>query len=382
MSMQVFLYKISDYHEEKISELIKKILDLSFAAKTLSGKRVFVKPNLLTRKSPDRAVTTHPFIIKEICSYFRNKGATVLIGDSPGGPNSHAWLKSIYQISGMSWAAREAGVELNYDLTAKEIDLNFKGTTKSIQLMKQVVDSDIIINVPKFKTHGLTVITGGPKNLYGCVPGLIKAQYHLELAQLESFCELLVSIADFLKPELTILDAILAMEGDGPSGGTPKHMGYLLASKDCFAIDVVASNIIGLNPKNIPILKIAERKKIISLEKDAIEIIGDKDYEIIPFIMPITTKHADFSDKFAKVIPENLLKGIYGYLKPTVHFSKEKCTTCNICIKSCPVGALRMESDVPSVDKNECIYCYCCQEICPNDAVILRKSTIFKRLFG
>ena len=378
---KVFTYKCTDYNDVSIGSYIQQIIDTSFPDEVFDNKTVFVKPNLLMRKAPEQAVTTHPTLVKEVCLYFIKKGAKVIIGDSPGGPNSTAWLKSVYKATGMSWAAEESGAELNYDLTPCNKSIKFRNSHKELQVLKAVVDSDYLINLPKCKTHGLTVFTGGPKNLYGCIPGLIKAKYHLELSELENFCELIIALAELLKPDLTIMDAIVGMEGEGPSGGTPKYLGYIIGSKNPYFVDIIATQMIGLEPLETPVLKLAHKRGIFSLADDGINRIGHTETEIVPFKMPVATKYADFSDRLTGRLPQKLVARIYKWLKPTLVFSEEKCTACKVCIESCPASAMELYEKKPKVSTKECIYCYCCHELCPKGAVSVKKPILARWLF-
>jgi len=378
----VHTYKCNDYEDTRIKEYINRIINDSFLNQVFKSKTVFIKPNLLTRRTPEQAVTTHPILVKEVCSYFITKGARVIIGDSPGGPNSISRLRSVYKATGMDWAAEESGAELNFDLTPYKVNIKLKNIDRELQLLKAVVDSDYLINMPKLKTHGLTVVTGGPKNLYGCIPGLIKAKYHLELSDIENFCDLIIKINEFLSPSITIMDAIVGMEGEGPSSGSPKFAGYIIASTESYQVDIAAAQIIGIKPSEIPLLKLAHERGIISLTDDIVTHLGDTNKEVVPFEIPVATKYADFSDRFAKRVPKRLLGSIYKWLKPVVKFSNEKCTACKMCIESCPAEALVMEKKIPKVDLNECIYCYCCQELCPSSAVTVKKPVLAKWLFN
>lgn len=378
---KVFVYKCTDYKDAKIRFYLKQIIDNSFPGEVFKNKTVFIKPNLLTRRNPDQAVTTHPVLVKEVSLYFKEKGAKVIIGDSPGGPNSMSWLKSVYKATGMIWAAKESGAELNYDLTPCKQSINIKNSNKELQVLKAVVDSDYLINMPKCKTHGLTVFTGGPKNLYGCIPGLIKAKYHLELAELENFCGLIITLNELLKPNLTIMDAIIGMEGEGPSSGIPKYLGYIIGSKNPYLVDITAAKMIGLDPLEIPVLKIAHERGIFSLTDDSVVHVSHTIKEVVHFKIPLATKYADFSDRFAKRVPSNLLGRIYKWLKPVLVFSEEKCTSCKICIESCPASALKMYNKKPKVNIKKCIYCYCCQELCPKSAVSVKKPLLARLLF-
>ncbi len=378
----VYTYKCKDYEDVRIVEYVHKILEGTFPNEDFNGKTVFIKPNLLTRRTPEQAVTTHPVLVKEVCSYFISKEARVIIGDSPGGPNSISYLRSVYKTTGMSWAAEESGAELNFDLTPQKVSVKIKSMNREVQLLKVVMESDYLINMPKLKTHGLTVITGGPKNLYGCIPGLMKAKYHLELSDVENFCELIIEINEFLNPHITIMDAIVGMEGEGPSSGSPKFAGYIIASTQSYLVDILAAQMIGLKPLEIPLLKLAYERGIISLTEDIVTHLGDTNKEVVPFYIPIATKYADFSDRFAKRVPKRLLGSIYKWLKPVLHFSNGKCTACKVCIESCPAGALDMQRKSPKVDLNKCIYCYCCQELCPSNAVTVKKPALARWLFN
>src|SRR6056297_331119 len=243
------------------------------------GDRVVFKINLLMGKAPEAAVTTNPEFIRALAKKVKELGAEVIIADSPGGPFNDKLLKRAYQKSGLFEMAAEEGLKLNYNTDSKKHEYKAGKINKSFQLASYLEDADVIINLPKLKTHGLTMYTGAVKNLFGCIPGILKAEYHLRMQSVYDFSRMLNDLALLVKPDLTIMDAVIGMEGEGPSNGMAKSFNYLLASKSPFYLDLAAVKIIGIDKASkVPSIKAAYEDNII-FEDDLI-LKGD---ELFPF---------------------------------------------------------------------------------------------------
>lgn len=359
---------------KKISELLAELGGIESYVKP--GQNVLLKVNLLMEKPAETMVTTHPLVVKVIAKMVRDAGANLFIGDSPGGPFSKVLLERAYQRTGLKEVAREVGAELNYNI--KQEKVAFDGVlNKSFVLGKYVTEADIIINIAKLKTHGLTMMTGAVKNLFGTIPGLLKAEYHLKMPQVADFAEMLVELALCVKPVLNIVDGVWGMEGEGPSAGKTRNFSYLFASKSPFAVDIALAYFLGITPvSKAPIIRAASKRGLIS-SKDEIIFVGDK---LIP---PGNVEIPDFienSNLIDRKLPKFLAKLLEPLLKPRPVFISEECTGCQICYQSCPPQAIRMNNHKPEVVLDECIRCFCCQELCKYQAVKVKRPLLGKVL--
>jgi uncharacterized protein (DUF362 family) len=275
----------------------------------------------------------------------KSKGSVPIIGESSGGVGV---TEKAFEISGIKKIASQHNIAIvNFERNIT-YELEITTLSRKFPIAKPLLDSDLVISLPKLKTHTFMLYTGAVKNLFGALPGKWKNLAH-ELAQEPGkFANLLLDIYLAVNPKLAIMDGILAMEGNGPSAGKPKWTNLILASQNCLALDFVACQIIGYNPFGIYVIREAIKRKLLAFEK--IEVVGEKLENIkIDFEKPVS----------------ELSKNIFPKVNP------KKCKQCWLCVKSCPVNALT-ENEFPILNKSKCIQCYCCHELCPNNAVILQ----------
>ncbi|MBN2008665.1 DUF362 domain-containing protein [candidate division KSB1 bacterium] len=335
-----------------------------------SGQHVHVKPNMLTAKEPERAATTHPAVVRAVVEYIQQADIKITIGDSPAGiskPIEHYWEKT-----GLKEVADKTGASL--------IPLEKKGVVerrinnKSYYIAQAIADADVVINVCKLKTHGLTLMTGAIKNMFGTIPGVQKGEFHKIAPKLRDFANVLVDVFQSVRPALTVMDAIVGMEGSGPSSGTPKKFGYLLAGHDAVAIDTVASHIMGFNPHEIITSVIAAER---GLGCNDIENIDIRNIDRLQ-IHSVDTELP--SNRILYYTPEFLIKlvGKLVWIRPRAN--KERCRRCGVCIHNCPVQAMNDEDGLPIIDYNVCIKCFCCDESCPHQAIEQEMSWLARKL--
>jgi uncharacterized protein (DUF362 family)/ferredoxin len=329
-----------------------------------SGERILLKPNLLVPRASDDAVTTHPSVFRAVAELLAEAGAILSYGDSPG-------------FGGASIAARRAGLagiadELDIPLAdfATRVHVSFPDgrLVKRFALAKGVVDADGIVSLPKLKTHGLTRMTGAIKNQFGCVPGVLKAEFHARLPNADLFSQMLVDLNRLLRPRLFVMDGIVGMEGNGPQGGRPRPMNVLLASGDPVAIDATVCRLIGLGPELVPPLVYGEahglgRTSEIDWVGDPIDAFVARDFDVNRNPRSTTDPPGRVSRLARRlVVPRPAIRG-------------ERCTRCGTCVAVCPVSpkAVRFGNEartgVPEHDYARCIRCYCCQEMCPERAI-------------
>ncbi len=334
------------------------------------GQRVLLKPNLLIPARPGRAITTHPAIVEAMIKLVREAGGEPFIADSPGGPlHNPPGMRRLYRDTGLKEVAERTGVPLHYDAAAIQVPTPDGVLLKRLDLLKVWQEADVIIALPKLKTHGLTTITGATKILFGLVPGLTKSGYHSKLADLDRFCDMLLDIVACVRPALFVMDGVLGMEGNGPSlHGSPRRVGVLLASQDAVAMDAVVCQIIGLDPDRLPLFRAAARHGWWPME---ITVAGTPVAEVaVPdFRLPSTTQAAT-----RRTGRGWLSQLATDALTPRPVPQRGHCTACGTCVRICPRQAITIVDRLAVVDDERCIRCYCCHEICPEAAIDLEFS--------
>jgi len=346
----------------------------------LPGQRVFLKVNLLMKKRPDEAVTTHPSVVEAVVRLVQEAGGIPIIGDSPGGPYTVNALRAIYVRSGLQEVAERTGALLNQNVEQVVVPHPEGGIIKSLTVTKSVVDADVVIPISKLKTHGMMTLTGAVKILFGVIPGLLKAEYHFKMANTKDFARLLVDIVTWVKPALNIMDGIVAMEGDGPSAGKPRNIGALLLSPDPFALDVVAADLINLKPEKVPTIMVARELGLASRWED-VELRGDARslWRVKDFVIP-RAYGVNFLDMTP--LPASVKRFLLNRIRPRPVFRHEQCVGCQDCMHNCPPQALRMnEAKRPVADLEACIRCFCCQELCPQKAVEIKRPWFTRTFF-
>jgi uncharacterized protein (DUF362 family)/Pyruvate/2-oxoacid:ferredoxin oxidoreductase delta subunit len=383
MPSPVILKYCTDYNNEVETKLRAGLSELGgMPAFVKPGQRVLLKVNLLMKKRPEDAVTTHPSVVEAVVRLVQEAGGIPIIGDSPGGPYNNNALQGIYSRSGLLAVAQRTGAELNQDFGQIEKPFPEGRVVKRLTIASCVAEADVVIGISKLKTHGMMTITGAVKNLYGVIPGLLKVEYHLKMPDLMDFARLLVDIARFVKPALSIMDGIVGMEGAGPSAGQPRKIGALLLSSDPFALDVAAVDLIGLKPEKIPTIR-AARERGLASGPEEIDLQGDARslWKIENFHVPQNNVSVNFLDRFP--LPgKKARRFLLNRLRPRPVFNHDKCKSCHDCLHNCPPQALEMNKQKhPVADLEVCIRCFCCQELCPYQAVEIYRPWLGRKLF-
>lgn len=377
MTAPVSLSRCATYEPSAVTAALEEALAPlgGMAAFVSPGQRVLLKPNLLSKADPTRAVTTHPEVLRAVIRAVKacSPGA-LLVGDSPGGRNSPGGVRKLWDECGISAVCAEEGAELvllDDDVTT--VANPHSQLYSSFMLGAAAVEADVLINLPKLKTHGFMLYTGAVKNMFGCIPGLAKAQFHVKVPERADFAEMLVDLALACAPELTIMDGVIGMEGDGPAGGKPIEIGAVLASADPFALDVVASSIAGFAPGEVYSVDIAHRRGLAPLSPDDVEVRGVPWVEFTPdrFERPHTSMTLKVPGWVA-----NALKGAI-IARPELG-DAANCTGCATCRENCPVEAIEMRDRKPRFDYEKCIRCYCCQELCPPQVLRLHSPWLLR----
>ncbi len=361
-----------NYDYSNVYDCIKKsFLNLGGIEKFISkGETVLLKVNMLMRKHPDSAVTTHPVFVRALAAILAEHGANVIIGDSPGGPFNEKLLKKQYRVCGFEKAAKESGAKLNFD-TGTVVIKNKKGLVlKRMEITSMLENAHKVISVAKLKTHGMMTYTGAVKNMFGVIPGVYKTEYHMKMPDPNVFADALIDVCLYANPILSFIDGIVAMEGNGPSNGVPREMGVVLASDSPYDVDVVATQIINFKPSIVPTVK-RSLKRGLAKPFNKINLVGDD----IEWFMVRNFKLPSHQ----KVFPAgNIYRNL---IKQRPRFDYKKCIGCGHCAESCPPKIIRMINGKPRLNSKKCISCFCCQELCPHDAIYIHTPKIHKVIF-
>lgn len=329
-----------------------------------SNSKLLLKPNLLSARLPESCVNTHPEFVRAVIEVLKKRTSRIQLGDSPGG---YANYEEVLEKSGMKKIAQESGIEIVKFEKSKLVD--------SIPIAEEVLDADMVISLPKFKTHCLTIITAGVKNCFGCIPGLFKSQVHKENPKAIDLSRVLLKVYRIVRPRITIVDAIYSMQGDGPSAGNPRKTGLILAGQDAVSVDSVLSYLIGVDPLTIPTNRIAYQEGLGETELKRIEIVPGPNWDefrIDNFQLPRIS--------LLERLPQPLISLAGKLIKFYPEIIPDKCVKCGICLKSCPVEAISFSAHSAIIDHKKCILCLCCQEVCPESAVEVKRSYLAKKL--
>ena len=348
------------------------------------GERIVLKANLLRAAPPESAICTHPAVVEAAAKLVKEAGGTPVICDSPGGAlHKEAVLRNLYEKTGRAAAAAAAGAELSMDSSTRTVSLPEGKVLRQAEIITPVAEADGVIDLCKMKTHVLMSMTGAVKNLFGVIPGLSKVGYHATHPDHETFADVLLDLTGYVKPRLSLMDGILAMEGDGPgSSGTPRQAGLLLASANPLALDTAAGAIMNLPRQDNPVLLAAERRGLTPCRMEDVELIGGtvEELRMADYKFPASTKSnlMDFLGPLARPA-ERLCKKAFSQ---TPRIDGAKCVGCGICAKSCPGQAIAMTAPGKKahIDQKDCIRCYCCHELCPQRAVELHQSWLGRLL--
>jgi uncharacterized protein (DUF362 family)/NAD-dependent dihydropyrimidine dehydrogenase PreA subunit len=338
------------------------------------GESILLKPNLLLGDSPERGSTTHPAIFEAAVTVFASAGAKLFYGDSPGFGSPQGAVRS----SGLAAIAKRFGMSLA-DFSEMVDTPNPEGILiKQFQIAKGLCNVDSVINLPKFKTHGLTRLTGAVKNLFGCLPGVQKAAFHARLPDERQFSEMLVDLAELIKPRLHIMDGILGMEGNGPRNGQMRQVGVILLSTNPHALDYCVARIMNLEPGLVPTLKAAQVHGLLNPEEISIlgESLGDcviEDYDVNRSKMSTTGNQRFY------------MPLLNHWVTPKPVIEAMKCSRCGRCVSICPVtpkaiGFSNGRQQSPQYNYDRCIRCYCCQEMCPDEAISVKTPLVGRLL--
>lgn len=371
MDNKVSLQQLTKYDPAAVDSAMQQVLEPlgGIEAFVKPGQQVLLKPNLLAGKPPEKAVTTHPQIVRAVIELAQRAGGIVSVGDSPGigSPENVARKSGILEIiesTGARFSPFEESVKIRPE----------GGTFHELEVAREVLDADVIINLPKLKTHQMMGLTCAVKNMFGAVVGLRKPRLHLQAGtDKEFFALMLLELCEQLAPQLNIVDAVVGMEGEGPGSGDPVEIGALLAGSNAQAVDTVATALVGMHPRQVwtQIKAMESGRPWTRLEE--LQLYGTP-------LAELQTEHF----RPAKMTDVNFgLRGpLKRYLKNSLTarpvVDSDVCRLCNDCVKHCPPAAMRIADSRLQIDYERCIRCFCCQELCPHGALHTRQGLLLK----
>ncbi len=362
---KVSIVRAVDYGRAGIDAAVEEAVELIGGLEQMvkPGSRVFVKINHLSPASPaERGIVTHPAFVEAVLKLLKRTGARVTVGDDIDSGSGDG-----FQVSGFRRMCRRAGVALVNLREAGFVETRCKGyILEKVYLSRIAMDADMIVNLPKLKTHSLTVLTGGVKNMYGTIPNGLRTRFHGEYVRREDFARVLTDIFSAVRPQLTVMDGVMAMEGEGPSGGRLRRLGVVLASRDAVALDAVATGIIGLAPMDILTTRYCSERGLGVGQVRDIEVVGERMEEVaVPdFRLPLSGTAVLMGR-----VPRFLARSVSAQLSPGPRVVEQRCTGCFECVRVCPAGAISASGKSVEIDHGICIRCMCCHEVCRFDAI-------------
>jgi uncharacterized protein (DUF362 family)/Pyruvate/2-oxoacid:ferredoxin oxidoreductase delta subunit len=330
----------------------------------LGGKRILLKPNLAAARKPERGVTTHPEVVGAAIDFFKERGCAVSVGDSPAG--AVRGVHRVWEKTGMLEICRARGAQLVNFEAGGWVEKTVRG--RSYRIARAALECDHLVNLPKFKTHVLTLVTGAVKNTFGCIPGFAKSAFHLRFPKPPAMSTVIVDVFNAVDPWINLVDAVEAMDGNGPSSGRLRHLGLVAASTDAVALDVVLSRIVGIDPVQVPTTREALVRRG-SAEPGPITVVGDQAHACGEgFDIP--------SNWHFFLIPDALsrLALRWFWVKPRVEAAI--CTGCGDCAAICAASAIGVVGGKAVVRQDRCVSCLCCIEACPAGAIEPQKSRL------
>lgn len=369
---KVYLESLDDYEYENVKSVVfpmfdKVLCDNGWGKDFFEGKNVAVKPNLLHKTGVEKCVTTHPSYTRAACEYFTSLGASVIVCDSPGGLYNKALVEGVAKETGTLEAAKLGGGVFNEDY-GFEMRSDHEYSKYSFNIINPLVKADVIVNLARLKTHALCEMTAAVKNMFGSIPGLQKAEQHARFPSKDSFASMICDVCLINSPQINLVDCVICMEGNGPSGGTLRKMGAVAVSANPFAVDLLCCHMMGYGYDEVGTIKSAVSRGLCPDSVEKLEIIGD-DYKkyVCKFKRPDST-----AGGLVKQIPSVFGGRLRDALERKPVINKKKCIGCGICKNNCPVDAIVIKDKKAQIDKTKCIKCYCCQEFCPKIAVKAR----------
>lgn len=345
------------------------------------GCSVVIKPNLVIRRSPDEATTTHPEVVGAVIRTVKRLGAgSVTIAESSGGIYNKAAMSAVYSGCGITAICEREGAQLHQDYGYTNIECPDALQCHQFNIINPIVSADVVIDIAKLKTHAMTGFSGCVKNMFGSVPGLGKPEMHCQYPDMSEFQQMIVDLCTLTAPTISIMDAIDCMEGDGPTGGSKRFVGALLAGVNPFAVDVAACNLIAVKPEAIFMLKHGIDRGLSPKSLEEVELIGDSiaSLRVDDFVQP-KTKMRNVTESFPSFM-QPFVNMAAPLIAPRPLINAAKCVGCGKCAESCPQHTIEINSKKRRaiIKYSNCIRCYCCHEMCPVKAIDIKRRLIVR----
>ncbi len=376
--VDVSLVACDSYEPQTVKNALEALLSpLGGLDWVTAGMKIAIKANLVSMMKPEEAATTHPALLVELVKMLKERGAEVMIGDSPGGLYNAMAVNRIYSATGMKEAER-VGALLNQDYSTADAHFEDAFVAKDFTYTAYLDSADAIINFCKLKTHGMMGMSASVKNMFGVIPGTFKPEYHFRYPNHKDFALMLLDLNRYFadKIKLCIADAVVGMEGNGPTQGTPRKIGALLASASPYALDLACAHLIGLGVKDVPTLQVSYEKEYIPENVSELTVCGAlsaftvSDYQNIHVRKSLQFEgHGKFAATFVR-----------SALRAEPRPKNNLCIGCKKCAEICPAHVITMVNNRPRIDRKKCISCFCCQEFCPVGAMRVHRPLIARIL--
>jgi len=381
MSCDVSVVRCASYEPDECRRALREVLaPLDGLGWVRPGMRVAIKVNLVTALRPEAAGTTHPALVAALTELLRERGAEVTVGDSPGGLWNAAYVGRVYAVTGMR-EAEQAGAVLNDDFSWETVRNPAGLVCREFPCTSYLRKADAVVDFCKLKTHGMMGMSAAAKNLFGAIPGTMKPEFHFRYPNPADFARMLVDLDEYFRPRLCLADAVVGMEGNGPTAGTPRPIGALAASFSPHRLDLLCAALIGLARKDVPTLEAARERGLIPDSVEALDTAGDWR----PLVVPDYRRIGAQSSLLFRGSGNSLFGRLRGSavrlaISPRPGVEASVCVGCGKCRDLCPARAIRMENSLPVIDRGRCIHCFCCQEFCPKGAMRVRRPPIARLL--
>ena len=375
MRNRVWLAQCPDYGQS-LEEKIEKAFDaLQVWDKIRPGMKVVLKPNLVMSSKPEQAIITHPAFTAAVGKCVQKAGGRVVIAESPGGPYTPAAMKAMFRATGYRDMAEACGFTLYTDCKSREVTLPQAKRCRELSVVEPFLDRDYLIDLPKLKTHSMVGFSGAVKNLFGTVPGLQKPELHCRFPEREPFSEMLCDLCHFLGPDLSLMDGIWAMEGNGPTGGQRRDLHVIAGSESPWALDVAAASLVGLEPEKITMLREGHERGYGPLDLSELELVGDPmETLLVPDFLKAEASSTDFIDR----LPKFLRPAAKKLATPYPRIDKKRCVGCGKCAESCPQHTISLRDGKAVIRYQNCIRCFCCHEMCPKHVVQIKRLGLLR----
>lgn len=370
-----------DYEIETMQKAVDRHFALlDFEKRVNPTTKVLLKPNLLMKRNPAQGTTTHPALVLAVIRWLEQRGiAHITIADSPGGPFTTSALYGIYKSCGMQDITENTVALLNYDVGHQVVSHPEGVLCREFEIINAIMEADVLINLPKLKTHGMMQLSAGVKNLFGAVPGLKKPELHFRFPEEKDFAQMLVDLSTLVKPTITVVDAVVSMEGDGPSSGSLRTTGKTFAAYDVHALDVALCDYTTMPHTTAFTVEKSIENGLCPASIQQLEYVGDGyPKPLLDFVMP-TSKPIDFMERVPKFLRRPAVWFGERFLAPRPVVLQDKCIGCGKCEESCAPKALKIKDRKAIIDYSDCIRCYCCHEMCPIRAIEIKRGLFLSR---